>query len=115
MATDVVVVTTVIDDRAKAEQIARELIEARRAACAQVSSEPVTSVYWWKNEETGEPEVQTNREWVVAAKTTTTAAAACVAAIVALHPYDTPEVLTTPVLGGHAAYLEWVVSETEAP
>lgn len=113
MAIDVVVVTTVIDDRAAAERIARELVEARRAACTQVSAEPVTSVFRWKNEETNELEVTTDREWVVTAKTTAAAADACVAAIVALHPYDTPEVLVTPVVGGHVAYLEWVASETE--
>jgi periplasmic divalent cation tolerance protein len=110
----IVLVSTVIDDRAKAERIARELVEARRAACVQVAAEPVTSVYRWPNEETGELELQSEREWSVTAKTTAAGADACVAAIVELHPYDTPEVLITPVLGGHPAYLEWVAAEIRA-
>lgn len=108
----IVLVSTVIDDRAEADRIARMLVETRRAACAQVSAEPFTSVYWWPNEETGEPEVQSAREWAVTAKTTAAASAACVAAVVELHSYDTPEVLVTPVLGGHPDYLTWVATET---
>lgn len=102
----IVLVSTVIDDRAQAERIARELVDARRAACVQVSAEPVTSVYRW------EGAVETAQEWALTAKTTGAAADACVAAIVELHTYDTPEVLVTPVLGGHPAYLEWVATET---
>ncbi|WP_454853780.1 divalent cation tolerance protein CutA [Promicromonospora soli] len=30
-----------------------------------------------------------------------------------LASYDVPEVLVTPVIGGHQRYLEWVQSETQ--
>ena len=29
-------------------------------------------------------------------------------ALVALHPYDVPEVLALPVAGGHGPYLDWL-------
>lgn len=106
MTDSIVLVSTVIDSLDAAEEIARQLVESRRAACVQVSAEPVTSVYRWHSA------IETAREWTVTAKTTAAGADACVVAVVELHTYDTPEVLVTPVLGGHPAYLEWVAAET---
>jgi periplasmic divalent cation tolerance protein len=103
----IVLVTTVIDDREKAETIARELVDGRAAACVQVGG-PVTSVYRW------EGAVETASEWSVAAKTTAANAAAVVDQIRRLHSYDVPEILVTEVLGGHVPYLEWVAAETSA-
>lgn len=102
---DVVVVTTVIDDRAAADRIAGELVAARVAACVQVSG-PVSSTYWWQGQ------VESAQEWTIAAKTPKERAGALVDAIVAAHSYDVPEVLVTDVLGGHTPYLEWVAAET---
>jgi periplasmic divalent cation tolerance protein len=31
-----------------------------------------------------------------------------------LHPYDVPEVLVLPAVGGSAPYLDWVETETKA-
>ena len=58
--------------------------------------------------------METAVEYVVSAKTTAAAAAAVVAAIVAAHTYDVPEVLVTPVLGGHPAYLSWIAENSSA-
>lgn len=103
-----VIVTTVIDDREAAERIARTLVESRLAACVQISGVPVTSVYRWDGE------VETAAEFVVSAKTAAAAADAVVVAIVAAHTYEVPEVLVTPVLGGHPAYLAWVTENSAA-
>lgn len=101
----IAVVTTVIDDREAAERIARELVEGRFAACVQVGG-PVTSVYRWQGA------VDSAQEWSMTAKTTAGNAAAVVDEIRRLHPYDVPEILVTPVLGGHVPYLEWVAAQT---
>jgi uncharacterized protein involved in tolerance to divalent cations len=29
-----------------------------------------------------------------------------------MHPYETPAILTVPVDGGDAAYLNWIMAET---
>jgi periplasmic divalent cation tolerance protein len=104
----VVLVTTVIDDRGKADAIARALVDARTVACVQISGAPVTSVYRWKGK------VEAEEEWSVAAKTTAANAAAVVDQIRELHSYEVPEILVTPVLGGHGPYLEWVAAEVSA-
>lgn len=101
-------VTTVIDDRGRAEGIARSVVEARAAACAQVSG-PVTSTYWWQGA------VETAEEWAVVAKTTAERAAAAVEAIRAAHSYDVPEILVTPILAGHGDYLAWISAEVASP
>ncbi|HEX7168489.1 MAG TPA: divalent-cation tolerance protein CutA [Acidimicrobiales bacterium] len=104
----VVQLTTTVERQADADRIAALLLERRLAACVQVAG-PVTSHYRWKGEPTSAPEL------LVVAKTTASRAGEAVAAIVDAHPYDLPEVLVTPVAGGHAPYLAWVAGEVESP
>jgi len=85
----------------EAERVAAALLEPRLAACVQVVG-PITSRYWW------EGTLETATEWLCLAKTTDDRAGAAVAAVVAAHSYDTPEVIVLPVVAGHADYLEWV-------
>jgi periplasmic divalent cation tolerance protein len=101
-------VLTTTDSAAKAEELARGAVEARLAACAQISA-PVTSVYRWKNA------VETAAEWQVLFKTTQACYAALEAHLVAAHDYETPEIIATPVVGGSAAYLAWIEAETMVP
>ncbi|MFJ4919568.1 divalent-cation tolerance protein CutA [Streptomyces sp. NPDC088725] len=98
-------VLTTTDSADRADELARGVIEARLAACAQISA-PVTSVYRWQNA------VETSEEWQVLFKTTVTAYAALEAHLLAAHTYDTPEIIATPVVRGSAGYLAWIVEET---
>ena len=102
--TQVLQVTTTLDDRTAAERLARTLVEERLAACAQVSG-PVTSSYWWKDK------VTTATEWYCHVKTTKDRFPALRERIVALHPAEVPEIIALPVFGGHAEYLQWVEDE----
>ncbi|MCB5906856.1 divalent-cation tolerance protein CutA [Streptomyces sp. SF28] len=98
-------VLTTTDSEPKAEELARGAIEAKVAACAQISA-PVTSVYRWQNA------VETSQEWQVVFKTTADRYDALEAHILAAHDYDTPEIIATPVVRGAAGYLAWVAEET---
>ncbi|MFF9479959.1 divalent-cation tolerance protein CutA [Streptomyces sp. NPDC014733] len=98
-------VLTTIDDEAKAQELARGAIEARVAACAQVSA-PVTAVYHWAGA------VETSREVQVLFKTAEDRYDALEAHIRASHDYATPEIIATPVVRGSADYLAWIVEET---
>ncbi len=77
------------------------MLEGRLAACVQVVG-PVRSRYWW------EGRLETAVEWLCVAKTTADRVDEVVAVIVAAHPYDTPEVIVIPVVGGNDRYLRWV-------
>lgn len=101
-------VLTTTDSAVKAQELARGAVEARLAACAQISA-PVTSVYRWKDA------VETAEEWQVLFKTTQACYAALESHLVAAHDYETPEIIATPVVGGSAAYLAWIDAETMAP
>ncbi|MEV0648718.1 divalent-cation tolerance protein CutA [Phytomonospora sp. NPDC050363] len=103
--TALVLVTTTLPAEEAAARLAGEAVAARLAACAQVEG-PIASVYWWAGA------VEESREWRVVFKTTEAAAGELTAFIVARHGYETPEVLVTPVTGGHGPYLDWVAERT---
>ena len=94
-------VTTTAPSEEVAGTIAAALLDSRLAACVQVLG-PMRSRYWWNGA------VEESTEWLCVAKTTAANADPAVAAIVAAHPNDVPEVLVTPVTGGSPAYLDWV-------
>lgn len=104
----VLTVRTTTDSRDKAEALARGAVEARLAACAQVSG-PLTSVYHWQKA------IETAEEWQVEFKTTGTRYEALEAHLLAAHDYETPEILATPVARVSAAYREWLETEVTAP
>lgn len=83
-----------------ARRLARVLVEERLAACVQVL--PIESTYRWQGEVHEEGEV------LLLAKTRADRYEAVQQAIVAHHPYETPEVVMLPVAAGLPAYLAWL-------
>ncbi|HSC86334.1 MAG TPA: divalent-cation tolerance protein CutA [Polyangiaceae bacterium] len=92
--------------REVALQLAREVVEARLAACANVWS-GVTSVYEWQGVLTEEAEV------VLVLKTRRSAFEALRARLVAAHPYEVPCVVCQPILAGHEPFLDWVRAQVD--
>lgn len=90
-----------------AKRLVRTLVERRLVACGTVLP-GAASVYRWHGAITEEDEV------AVILKTAATRWAALAAALPALHPYDVPELVALPVVGGYRPYLEWVRAETGA-
>jgi periplasmic divalent cation tolerance protein len=76
------------------------LVEAKLAACAQVEG-PISSTYAWQGA------VERADEWRCVCKTTIAARDECVAALVAGHPYETPQIVVIPAEAS-AAYAAWV-------
>ncbi|MGW3201920.1 divalent-cation tolerance protein CutA [Streptomyces sp. NPDC001118] len=103
---DHLAVLTTTDSEDKARTLAAGAVEARVAACAQISA-PITSVYRW------EGQTQTDQEWQVLFKTTAVRYPDLEAYIKGAHDYDTPEIIATPIVAGSAAYLAWVDEETK--
>ncbi len=101
-------VLTTTDSAAKAEALARGAVEARLAACAQISA-PVTSVYRWQDA------IESAQEWQVLFKTTEDRYLELEAHLTEAHDYETPEIIATPVIDGSANYLAWIAAETTAP
>src|SRR5699024_9043969 len=93
------------DSKEGAERRGTLVVDGRLAACAQVSG-PVSSFYRW------EGEVQSDDEWIVVIKTAADRLPTLTERIVEAHPYDVPEIVAVPVIGGNPAYLEWVREES---
>jgi len=98
-------VLTTLDDRDAAVALAEAVVAARLAACAQVTG-PVTSTYRW------EGDIQRATEWYCVLKTTHARYDALAAWIAEHHPYDTPELVATPIVAGAPDYLAWITAET---
>lgn len=94
-----IAIVTTFADRAAAVACGRRLVAGRLAACVQVDG-PITSIYRWRDD------VETAAEWRCTCKTTPAGQDACVAAILADHPYETPELTIIPA-GATAAYAAW--------
>jgi periplasmic divalent cation tolerance protein len=105
---EIVTVLTTVDSAEEAERLARGLVEGRLAACVQVGG-PVTSYYRW------EGAVQAEREWQLLCKTRADRCPALEAHLRREHPYDVPEIIATPLVGGNEEYLRWVARESADP
>jgi periplasmic divalent cation tolerance protein len=97
-------ITTTTGTRHDAEQIASELVTRQLAACVQVSG-PIVSTFRWQGK------IETQEEWVCSIKTVASHAAVVQQAIEDIHPYEVPEVIATPIVGGSERYFAWLRSE----
>ena len=85
--------------------IARALVERRLAACVNIMP-GVRSVFWWDGA------VRDEAESMLVIKVRAQCVAPMREALLALHPYEVPEVIVLPVevAASHGAYVEWVRS-----
>jgi periplasmic divalent cation tolerance protein len=84
-----------------AERIAGELVERRLAACVNIVP-GLVSVYRWKGA------VERDTEVLLVMKTRGERLEALRQALVDLHPYEVPELVALPIVGGHPPYLAWL-------
>ncbi len=103
--TQVVMVMTTAPDLMLAKHIAHHLVEDGVVACANLG-QVCLSMYMWKGELQGDEEVP------LTFKTTVARVPELAERLRRAHPYDLPELLCLPVLGGYASYLDWVRTST---
>jgi periplasmic divalent cation tolerance protein len=96
---------TTCPDLDTAQRIADALVEERLAACVNLLP-GMQSTYRWQGK------VEHAAEVLLLAKTTRVRMPALQERIVALHPYELPEVLAVEA-GGLPAYLQWIARETD--
>ncbi|MEW6594776.1 MAG: divalent-cation tolerance protein CutA [Thermodesulfobacteriota bacterium] len=100
-------IITTVEEAADAERIAKALLEQRLAACVQIAG-PITSHYWWQGK------MEQASEYQCLIKSRQELFAAVEAAIVAIHPYQTPEILAMPVMAAGSGYGAWLAAEVRA-
>ncbi len=101
----VLLVYSTAPDGETAKKIAQGLVEKKLAAC--VSMVPgLLSVYRWQGA------VEEATEVCLMIKTTQRQLLALSEQLVAMHPYDVPELIALSVTDGLPAYMQWVREET---
>ena len=93
-------------DAATAQRIADALVGERLAACVSVLP-GVRSTYRWQGA------IERSDEVLLLIKTAADGLPALQARLVAMHPYELPELLAVEA-GGLPAYLDWIARETAA-
>jgi periplasmic divalent cation tolerance protein len=97
------VVSTILANQEDAQDLAKDIIESRLAACVQLM--PVHSTYRWQGK------VETAAEHLLTAKTLIVRAVELMAFIRTRHSYDVPEIILVPIIGGSQTYLDWMERE----
>jgi periplasmic divalent cation tolerance protein len=101
----IMMVFSTAPDAGTAERIARALVEEGLAAC--VNRIPgLRSTYLWGGA------IHDEEEILMIAKTTAARLPALRERLVALHPYELPEVVAVQLVDGHHPYLRWVAAAT---
>ncbi len=91
-----------------ARRIANALVEERLAACASIVP-AVESVYRWREK------IERANETLLLIKTTSACFAALQEKILALHSYETPEIIALPIVAGLEKYLHWLDEQVSSP
>ncbi|MGA2900391.1 MAG: divalent-cation tolerance protein CutA [Candidatus Acidiferrales bacterium] len=106
--TNKIVVLVTCGSAKEARRIARAVVEQRMAACTNIVTTPVHSIYRWKGK------VESAEEFLLVIKTTQGRFAELKAAVKRLHSYDVPEIIALPIAAGGTNYLNWI-SESVKP
>jgi len=94
-------------DEASAKRVAEALVNAKLAACVNISA-PMTSVYEWNGK------LETGAEVAAFIKTRRVLVDDAIAMARPLHPYSVPCFLVMPIEGGNADYLAWARDQTKS-
>ena len=96
-------VMTTVESRNQAEKIARHVLDRRLAGCVQILQ--CASMYHWQGK------VEQSDEFLCIMKTSAGLFEELQEEITAVHPYEVPEILATPIAAGNPEYLDWLNGE----
>lgn len=104
MSKNYIVVITTFSKEETGGKIVNTLLSQRLAACIQAF--PVTSSYTWKGA------IAKDSETLLFIKTKAELFNQVQKTILEIHDYETPEIISLPVLAGSKGYLDWIDSVT---
>ncbi|MBV9128610.1 MAG: divalent-cation tolerance protein CutA [Verrucomicrobia bacterium] len=107
-ADDALLVFATFPDAEKAREVGRTLVSERLAACVNILTAPVDSIYTWQGK------IEAASETLALLKTTRAVYRKLEARLRALHPYEVPEIIALPLAAGLPAYLQWVAANCDA-
>lgn len=99
-----ILVLTNMPDEASARLLAEALVTQQLAACINIMA-PCQSVYTWQGK------LETASETPMLIKSSSARYAQLETAIIKMHPYELPEIITINIDGGLPQYLQWVSTQ----
>ena len=102
---DFIVVMATAPTEEVASEIARAVVIEKLAACCNIVP-GLRSIYSWKGE------LSDDKEVLCIMKTRAELFDKLRERVVALHPYDVPEVIAIDIKAGHGPYLKWIEEVT---
>ncbi len=96
-----ILVLCTINDFDKAKSISRELLEKKLIACSNIIPQ-ITSIYTW------EDKLVEDTEYLMFLKTKQQLFPEVKEAIMQLHPYDVPEIISVKLDAGSEEYFKWI-------
>jgi len=97
-----------VPDQDTATRIAEALVTEQLAACVNIIP-AIQSVYRW------EGTVEHDEELLLLIKTSSTVWPLLEARILALHPYELPEIISVRIQDGNNNYLNWITNNLKSP
>ncbi len=102
---DIVLLYVTCKNASEARQLAKDLIQSKMAACANITP-VIESIYEWDGA------LQQDQEALMILKTTAERSKDCQSRIKNMHSYSTPCILELPVGSGNHDYIEWLGRQT---
>jgi periplasmic divalent cation tolerance protein len=102
---DIVLLYVTCKNATEARQIAKDLIQSKMAACANITP-VIESIYEWDGA------LQHDDETLLLLKTTAERSQACQTRIRSIHSYTTPCILELRVGSGNNDYIQWLIRQT---
>ena len=97
-----------VPDQDTATRIARALVTEQLAACVNIIP-AIQSVYRW------EGAIEQDEELLLLIKTNTTVWPLLETRLLALHPYELPEIISVRIQDGNNNYLNWITNNLKLP
>jgi periplasmic divalent cation tolerance protein len=99
------VIYSTTDTLDTAKTIARALVKEKLVACVHIIPQ-IESIYRWQGK------IEEANECVLLAKTSERNVQKTIQKIRSLHPYEVPEIIVFPPVGGLKEYLDYIEEET---
>ena len=99
------VIYSTTDTLDTAKTIARSLVKEKLVACVHIIPK-IESVYRWQGK------IEEANECVLLAKTSERNVQKTIQKIRSIHPYEVPEIIVFPPVGGLEEYLDYIEAET---
>lgn len=106
MEKNTIIVFVTASNKEEAERIAKVLLENKLIACANIIG-PVHSMFWWLGN------IDAAQEYLIIMKTRRDLFERICEKVKALHSYQIPEVIATPIIDGLKQYMKWLDESLE--